>query len=71
MYINMLIEKNPFIIDEMVKLLTLGINIGDISSYFKPHELYVTKQDGARRESQMILEKFVEINRNYLEEEKL
>jgi hypothetical protein len=71
MYINMLIEKNPFIIDEMVKLLTLRINIGDISSYFKPHELYVTKQDGARRESQMILEKFVEINRNYLEEEKL
>jgi hypothetical protein len=69
MYINMLIGKNPFIIDEMVKLLTLRINIGDISSYFKPHELYVTKQDGARRESQTILEKFVEINRNYLEEE--
>ena len=66
LYAKKVVESDPYFTDELVKLLTLNINLRHMSGSLNPHNPYATIQTGARRECHIILEKFVEINKNYL-----
>jgi len=50
-------------------LVTIRHNLHCMSGYFKPYQLYVTPQCGEYNQHQVLLEKFVEINKTYLREE--
>jgi hypothetical protein len=55
--------------DRIVQLLNVSKNLNPMSGRFSPHELYLTPQCGDFRTHQILLEKFVEINKSYIEEE--
>jgi hypothetical protein len=52
--------------DELSKLTKLRQNLREMSGSFRPHELYVTEQSGSHDNHQVILEKIVEINKQYI-----
>lgn len=51
---------------ELSKLTKLKENLRQMSGSFRPHELYVTEQSGSHDNHQVILEKIVEINKQYI-----
>lgn len=47
-------------------LITLRHNMHPMSGDFRPHQLYLTPQDGEREHHQLLLEVFSQINREYI-----
>ncbi len=52
--------------DKIVELINISHNLHPMSGEFKPHVLYLTPQCGEYKLHQIILDKFSEINRNYI-----
>jgi hypothetical protein len=52
--------------DQLAGMVTLSRNLYPMSGTFKPHELYATPQCGEFEEHQVLLDKFAEINREYV-----
>lgn len=53
--------------DRLAKLVNVSINLHPMSGQFAPHVLYLTPQCGEYRRHQSMLEKFVEINKSYIQ----
>lgn len=54
--------------DSLADMVNLQVNLRPMSGYLQPHKLYVTPQCGEYEEHQILLDKFAEINREYVEE---
>ena len=52
--------------DRIVGLINIMHNIYPMSGRFAPHVLYLTPQCGEYKEHQVLLEKFAEINKTYV-----
>lgn len=55
--------------DRVAELLTVRHNLHPMSGSFQPHQLYLTPQFGEHRHHQVLLEKFAEINKSYINKE--
>lgn len=55
--------------DRIVQLLNISINLHPMSGQFSPHILYLTPQCGEHKRHQVLLEKFAEINKSYINPE--
>lgn len=54
--------------DDIAKLINLRKNLYCMSGRFYPHVLYLTPQCGEREIHQLLLEKFADINKSYIQE---
>jgi hypothetical protein len=52
--------------DKIVELINISHNLHPMSGQFSPHVLYLTPQCGEYEQHQLILDKFAEINRSYV-----
>lgn len=57
--------------DRVAELLTIRHNLRPMSGSFQPHQLYLTPQCGEHRHHQVLLDKFSEINKSYIEMEEI
>lgn len=55
--------------DRLAELINLSHNLHPMSGQFTPHVLYLTPQCGEYKQHQIILEKFSEINKTYINNE--
>jgi len=71
--LNTLLDKYLNDVDTFGKwlceLVTIRHNLHCMSGYFSPHILYLTPQCGEVKEHQVLLEKFAEINKTYINPE--
>ena len=60
-------ENLPKFGNGLCELVTIRRNLHCMSGYFEPHILYLTPQCGEFGQHQLLLEKFTEINKGYVE----
>ena len=62
-------ENLKVIGNRLCELVTIRQNLHPMSGWFSPHQLYVTPQCGEYTEHQIIIDKFSQINKSYIQEE--